>query len=292
VAHMHPADAYATISKHVDGAYTRDEVLTTRRAYAAMCAMTDDLLGRILDAAAATGHLGPRTYTLFLSDHGEMAMEHRQVWKNTMYEGSARVPLLLAGPQIREGVRVTQLTSLLDLFPTLLELFGVAPSPAAALDGASLLNRSSLVARSHVVAQYHSNMVNTGTFMLRTSDGFKYIAFGTSPLGLESAAQYPPQLFHVESDPDELNDLAAAGGHTAKVAELDSALRAVVDYPKVDKQAKAVDHWLFEQWFVLAGHHAKSLEDTWRAAYGNNFTDDQWVVEWRKAQTWMGLNLK
>ena len=47
---------------------------------------SDDLPHQVLDAAEATGHLGAHTYILFNSDHGEMAMEHRQIWKNSMYE--------------------------------------------------------------------------------------------------------------------------------------------------------------------------------------------------------------
>jgi len=85
VSTMHAADAYAATSKNVDGHFSDTQIITTRRVYAAMCAETDYLFGRVLDAAEATGHLGAHTYILFNSDHGEMAMEHRQIWKNSMY---------------------------------------------------------------------------------------------------------------------------------------------------------------------------------------------------------------
>ncbi|KOO26421.1 sodium hydrogen exchanger 8 [Chrysochromulina tobinii] len=225
VSTMHAADAYAATSKNVDGHFSDTQIITTRRVYAAMCAETDYLFGRVLDAAEATGHLGAHTYILFNSDHGEMAMEHRQIWKNSMY--------------------------------------------------------------------YHSNMINTGTFMLRTADGYKYIAFGTSSLGLEKDSDYPPQLFNVEHDPDELDDLAAGGKAVEQVAKLDAILMSAVDYPAVDAVAKSVDHWLFDQWFVLAGHDQGGIEATWRNAYstGRNFTNPEWEVEWGKAQRWMGLRL-
>ena len=60
-----------------------------------------------------------------VSDHGEMNMEHRQVWKNSMYEASERVPLIIAGPGVPAGAVVTNLTSLLDLYPTLMGMVGV-----------------------------------------------------------------------------------------------------------------------------------------------------------------------
>ena len=294
VSTMHAADAYAATSKNVDGHFSDLQIITTRRVYAAMCAETDYLFGRVLDAAEATGHLGAHTYILFNSDHGEMAMEHRQIWKNSMYEGSSRVPLVLVGPGVQPRRTVTKLTQLLDVFPTLIRLFG-APSAAgtATLDGLDLLDEAAIAGRTHIVSQYHSNMINTGTFMLRTADGYKYIAFGTSSLGLEKDSDYPPQLFDVEHDPDELDDLAAGGKAVEQVAKLDAILMSAVDYPAVDAVAKSVDHWLFDQWFVLAGHDQGGIEATWRKAYstGRNFTEPEWEVEWGKAQRWMGLRL-
>ncbi|KAH8056191.1 sulfuric ester hydrolase [Aureococcus anophagefferens] len=54
-------------------------------------------------------------------DHGEMNMEHRQVWKNSMYEASARVPLILGGGALPAGLKrgsvETGLATLLDIFP-------------------------------------------------------------------------------------------------------------------------------------------------------------------------------
>ena len=70
-------------------------------------------------------------------------------------------------------------------------MFGVDPAVAgAALDGASLLGGGPPPTREFVVSQYHSNMQNTGTFMLRHRDGHKLVAYGSSPLGLEPAASY------------------------------------------------------------------------------------------------------
>ena len=95
-----------------------------------------------------------------------------------MYEASERVPLIIAGPGVPQGAVVTNLTSLLDIYPTLMGMVGgVAPSyleghtlmpwlveekVAAALYGAEMAVRPDFV-----TAQYHSNMGNTGSFMLR-----------------------------------------------------------------------------------------------------------------------------
>lgn len=57
---------------------------------------------------------------MFTSDHGELAMEHRQFYKMSMYEGSSHVPLLVMGPGIRKQQQVSAVVSLVDIYPTML----------------------------------------------------------------------------------------------------------------------------------------------------------------------------
>ena len=54
---------------------THSQVLGIRRVYAAMCAEADAFVGSVLDALETTG-LGDNTFTVFWSDHGELAMDH------------------------------------------------------------------------------------------------------------------------------------------------------------------------------------------------------------------------
>ncbi len=59
------------------------------------------------------------------SDHGEMGLEHRQNWKNSMYEPSVRVPLIITPynvPGLAGGQVVTVPTSHLDILPTLVRM--------------------------------------------------------------------------------------------------------------------------------------------------------------------------
>lgn len=57
---------------------------------------------------------------IFTADHGELAMEHRQFYKMSMFEGSSHVPLLIMGPKMMSGLQVKQLVSLVDIYPTVL----------------------------------------------------------------------------------------------------------------------------------------------------------------------------
>merc|ERR1712048_988406 len=102
-----------------------------------------------------------------------MNMEHRQVWKNSMYEASSRVPFQIAGPGVAKGKRVEQLTSLVDVLPTLLdmgqethwdqhsELAGKSLLPLASSSGASAAPAhlaASFDEDRVIISQYHSNM--------------------------------------------------------------------------------------------------------------------------------------
>ncbi|MGH2354538.1 MAG: sulfatase family protein, partial [Chloroflexota bacterium] len=95
-----------------------------RRNYAAMLENIDRLVGRFLDAVEARGELD-RTLVVYSSDHGEMLGDHNRWGKSTYYQPSAGVPLIAAGPGVREGVTSDALVSLHDLTATFLEHAGV-----------------------------------------------------------------------------------------------------------------------------------------------------------------------
>lgn len=61
-----------------------------------------------------------KTVVVYSSDHGELAMEHRQFYKMSMYEASAHVPLLVMGPGIKSKLQVSSVVSLVDIYPTML----------------------------------------------------------------------------------------------------------------------------------------------------------------------------
>eukprot|EP01113_Clastostelium_recurvatum_P008816 TRINITY_DN14197_c0_g1_i1.p1 TRINITY_DN14197_c0_g1~~TRINITY_DN14197_c0_g1_i1.p1 ORF type:complete len:537 (+),score=91.84 TRINITY_DN14197_c0_g1_i1:31-1611(+) len=92
----HPVDQYSSISKNMTGAWSPAQIVQIRQYYYAMCAELDGMLGLLLDALEQSGTAN-NTYVIFTSDHGEMAMEHRQYFKMTYYEASSHVPLVITG---------------------------------------------------------------------------------------------------------------------------------------------------------------------------------------------------
>jgi arylsulfatase A-like enzyme len=96
----------------------------------------DDSIGRIQDALARKGEL-ENTVILFFSDHGNAFDTRIGGYKRSPHESSIRVPLLVQGPGFDHAMEISQLVSLLDLTPTLLDAAGItAPS---SMKGRSLL---------------------------------------------------------------------------------------------------------------------------------------------------------
>jgi choline-sulfatase len=187
-----------------------DELRRVRRAYYAAVSYLDGRVGELLDALQAGGR-GGRTLVLFTADHGEMLGERGLWFKMCFFDGSARVPLIAAGPGIAPQ-RVAEPVSQLDLAPTLAELAGAA-DPDAPLAGTSLLPRlaGEGPAPDAVLGEYLAEGVHAPAVMIRRGR-HKYVRCPGDP----------DQLYDLDADPRELANLAGR----AEAAELVAAFRA------------------------------------------------------------------
>ena len=200
----HARNLYSVSEAHVRNA---------RHAYYAMTSYVDDKIGRLM-AALRDCRLAEDTIVVFAVDHGEMLGERGMWFKQTFFEWSARVPLIVAGPGIAAG-RVGAHVSLVDLLPTFLDLAtdGRPPAPVDPLDGRSLLpliDRREPGEHRIAIAEYSSEGVCAASRMVREGR-YKYVY----TRGL------PPMLFDLVADPHELENLAGS----AAAAEAEARLR-------------------------------------------------------------------
>lgn len=240
----HPVDEYTRITKNCRYAFSERLVREIRHTYFAMIAQLDELVGRVLHTLDGLG-LAETTYVVFSSDHGEMAGEHNQILKRTMYESSAHIPLIVRGPDVKAGAIVHTPVSLIDMYPTLLDMAGISyaehavqPGCPETLDGESLLPVStgqSGARRGWAFSEYHADRSCTGTFMLRCAE-WKYLKH----IG------YAPQLFDLSSDPEEMEDLASHRPDV--VTELDGILTNHFDCEAIDARAKRYGKDNFRAW--------------------------------------------
>ncbi len=195
-------------------------------AYLGLVSFLDDSVGKVLRALEEAG-LDGETRVVYTSDHGDN-LGARGLWgKSTMYEESAGVPLILAGPDVPARVRCATPVSHVDLFPFILEGTGV-PVPKDGYPGISpLALAAGRRADRAVISEYHAIGSTGGITMLRKGR-WKYV----------HCVGYGPQLFDLERDPEELVDRAGDPRCRDTLAALDAELRRFCDPEEVDARAK------------------------------------------------------
>ena len=199
-------------------------------AYYALVTFMDDQIGQVLRALDEVG-LTDSTRILYTNDHGDMVGKHGLWYKSVMYEDSAGVSMIVAGPDVPAGKVSETNVTLVDVFPTALQATGVEPAiEDADLPGVSLLELANERERRSRVAfsEYHSSMSASASFMVR-DDRYKLIYY----VGM------PRQAFDLETDPDESHNLADDPAHAETVRRLEAKLRAICNPEEVDGIAKA-----------------------------------------------------
>jgi choline-sulfatase len=217
-----------------------DEAMLQRAlaAYFGLVSFLDDNIGKILRTVWAAG-LESSTRILYSSDHGDN-LGARGLWgKSTMYEESAGVPMILAGPGIPRANATGAPVSLVDVYPTLLQSVGLnARGSVAGYPGHSLIEvADGYMPDRTILSEYHAAGAATGAYMIRHGR-YKYVHY----VGMA------PMLFDLLADPGERIDLAPDAAHAGVIAECEAALRRVVDPEAVDARARADQH-------AMIAHH-------------------------------------
>ncbi|GAB2609963.1 arylsulfatase [Kribbella endophytica] len=172
-----------------------------RAGYYGLMAQIDLQVNRIRESLMEFGLLDD-TVIAFTSDHGEMMGDHRMFRKSVPYEGSAKVPFIVAGARsdasAARGRVVDQVVELRDLMPTLLELAGL-PVPES-VDGKSLAAYVRGEGEVPPVREWlHGEHVHWDQSLQWMTDGRVKYVWGSAK-GVE-------QLFDLVEDPGELHNL-------------------------------------------------------------------------------------
>lgn len=172
-----------------------------RAAYYALITHIDHQIGRFLNALNEYG-LSQNTVILFTSDHGDMMGDHNMFKKTVPYEGSTHIPFLLSDPGnclgLKKGSVREEPVELRDVMPTLLHAAG-ADIPSS-VDGRSVIPAARGESTEWREYIHGEHFAGEGSHHYITNGKEKYIWF--SQKGTE-------QYFDLESDPQEMNGLAA-----------------------------------------------------------------------------------
>lgn len=182
------------------------------QAYYASITFADAQLGEILDTLEETG-LDDNTIVVFTSDHGYHMGEHGHWQKTTLFENAARVPLIIAGPGTKAAGQVTTTPAeMVDFYPTLAELCGLAPPDyLSGVSLAAVLRDPAATPRESALTQYASG------YSLRTTR-YRYTEWGQD--GQEGA-----ELYDHQTDSAEMTNLADSAEHSQTAKRLSALLR-------------------------------------------------------------------
>jgi choline-sulfatase len=189
-------------------------------------------------------------------------------YKMVPYDASSRVPLVIAAPFLTGQRSIAQPVQLLDIFPTLAALAGVAPAPPYLQGhdlGPFLRGAAADPSRPPYVLIQNADEDQSMAWFAVVNGSHKLVQYGTG-------REVPPQLF----------DLGAEGGSEATnlapsqpqaVAALDAALRSLIDYPAVALdiaayQKQQLNFWrnATPDWRAVAASEAIRWHPAWSAA--------------------------
>jgi len=210
-------------------------------SYYAMVSEVDACIGKIVLALEKSGK-ADNTIIIMAGDNGLAVGQHGLVGKQNLYDHSVRVPLIFNGPGIKKGVRTQSLVYLNDLFPTITELTGVETPKN--LDGSSLVS----------ILENPKKKIRESVFYIyknfqrgvRTKD-WKLINYLVD--GIKTT-----QLFEIQKDPLEMNNLANKSKYKSKVAELNTLMQEwiyksgdKVNLEKADWSVPVIKSWETER---------------------------------------------
>jgi arylsulfatase A-like enzyme/Tfp pilus assembly protein PilF len=198
--------------------------------YSAEVAFADAQIGRLIRFLEESGE-ARRTMVVFAGDHGESLGEHGERGHGFFaYQQTLRVPFMVALPAAKSaGVRSPETVSLVDVFPTVAQLFGI-PIPAQA-QGRSL----------------EPLLFGQGAWSEKPQYAETYYAklhYGWSPLTSIQERRYQfiessePELYDLESDPQETENLLVK--NPALAAAMRGRLEAIAG--ALGKNARSAGH--------------------------------------------------
>lgn len=207
------------------------ERLSAIASYYGLCSWLDSNIGQILNTLEDTG-LSNNTTVVYTSDHGDN-VGARGLWgKSNMYEEACAIPLIMAGPGVGQGSCDTPV-DLLDLSCTIANHFDQNIAADDTHGKAKGKNLNAIMSEEYdskrvIFSEYHAAGSVSGAFMIRQGR-WKYIYY----------AGFDPELFDLESDPEELSNIANQTQYADTLKALHQELLSICDPDAMDKLAHA-----------------------------------------------------
>ncbi|NJN25715.1 MAG: sulfatase-like hydrolase/transferase [Cyclobacteriaceae bacterium] len=206
-------------------------------AYYAMVTHIDEAMGKIMTALQASGK-ADNTYIIFAADNGLALGAHGLLGKQSIYEHSIKVPLIISGPGLPQDRVSTSGTYLFDIYPTIMELAKTPiPETVQGKSLVSILQGDTTGNRQDMVFGYKNSQR-----ALRTGD-LKLILYNVKGV-------YHTQLYNLKDDPWEMNNLSSKAEWASKIDSMKQHLNTLlasagdsVDFDKAQWGVPEIPSW-------------------------------------------------
>lgn len=206
---------------------TQEDVRRTIAAYYGLITCMDHMIGEVFDTMKELG-MYEDTTIIYTSDHGENCGEHGLFYKQCAYNGSVAVPLIVKGPDVAAGHVVTAPVSLIDLYPTLLDRYGLpVEEDCPGKSWAPFLKGESSYEADYQFIEFHGNFFRDSWYAV-IKNHMKYVYYVNNR----------PSLFDLKNDPQELHDLAEKSEYAEVLEQMEALLWAEVNPEEVDWLSK------------------------------------------------------
>lgn len=228
-------------------AITVEDEIRARTAYYALVETLDREIGKVLERLESLG-LAENTLIVYTSDHGDQLGQRGLWWKQTFYEESVKVPLIMKwADQIPGGTTRKEVVNLVDLSAALVEAGGAPALPNA--DGKSLLGLAQDNPADWINETY-SEYCTDGLLAWSGGRVLQSRMIRSGPWKFNYYHNCPHQLFNLETDPDEMNNLIDDPAHQDTVQRLKTKLLENWDPDQINE-------------IIQAGNREKAILKSW-----------------------------
>lgn len=185
----------------------KSEIKIHIRDYYAMITHIDDRIGDIIQKLDQTGQL-ENTIIIFSGDNGLAVGQHGLMGKQNLYEHSIHVPLVFSGAGIEKGAKRSGCVYLFDIYPTICEMLDFKiPSSVQGKSFYNAFDNPKTATRPLMYYGYKSFQ------RALRKDDYKLILYHVN-------GENTTQLFNINTDPWEMNNLANEAKHKDKLQQL------------------------------------------------------------------------
>lgn len=206
-----------------DSLFSDDYARLLRQAYFACTSFVDAQIGKLIDQVERMG-ISENTYFVYISDHGFHLGEQNHWGKTTLYESSLNSPLIISRIGMdNRGASCESLVEYVDILPTVMELAGIdIPAHLEGVSTVPLLKNPELNFKKAVFSRQERDIIGRKKGYSFRNKRYRYTEWHDHEAGVIVARE----LYDLELDPIEMNNLAIYPEYGALVQEMAAILEA------------------------------------------------------------------